>query len=306
MRLPTVRSLTAALALLAAGLVIAPPALAQQPATVPPSLHRVGGAPAGTVSEMAADVDAGRTRDQFMDLLNKYPPALGRVLKLDSSLLANQDYLAPYPALQAFLAQHPEVQRDPSYYLSRVSDDSYESRSVNPTYQSYQMWEEFMGGLAGITVAIIILSTLGWLLRLVVDYRRWHRLSKVQAEVHNKLLDRMTSNDELVAYVQSPAGSRFLQSAPISLDPGGRPMSAPLGRILWSIQAGLVLAAGGLGLEWVSGRIMPQAAQPLYTLGVLALALGIGFVLSAGVSYALSRRLGLFDSSAHKSSSADV
>jgi hypothetical protein len=30
-------------------------------------------------------------------------------------------------------------------------------------------------------------------------------------------------------------------------------------------------------------------------MGVLAVALGVGFVLSAGVSFFLSRRLGLFD-----------
>jgi len=39
--------------------------------------------------------------------------------------------------------------------------------------------------------------------------------AKVQAEAHTKLLDRLTSNDELLAYVQSSAGSRFLQSAPM-------------------------------------------------------------------------------------------
>ena len=57
-----------------------------------------------------------------------------------------------------------------------------------------------------------------WVIRTVVDHRRWLRQSRVQVEVHSKLLDRMTSNEDLLAYAKTPAGSRFLESAPI--DPG--------------------------------------------------------------------------------------
>jgi hypothetical protein len=88
-------------------------------------------------------------------------------------------------------------------------------------------------------------------------HRRWGRLAKVQAEAHTKLLDRFTANDELIAYVQSPAGSQFLQSAPIALDPGARRMGAPFNRILWSVQAGLVLGMAGLGLRFISGSKDP-------------------------------------------------
>ena len=58
----------------------------------------------------------------------------------------------------------------------------------------------------------------GWLLKTFIDYRRWLHVSRVQTEAHNKLLDRFTANDELLAYMRTPAGSRFLESAPISLD----------------------------------------------------------------------------------------
>ncbi len=43
------------------------------------------------------DFDAERVREQFYEVLQKYPPALGRVLKLDPSLIANDAYLAPAP-----------------------------------------------------------------------------------------------------------------------------------------------------------------------------------------------------------------
>jgi hypothetical protein len=148
-------------------------------------------------------------------------------------------------------------------------------------------------------MGIIIALSFGWLIRQVVDYRRWARLSKVQAEAHTKLLDRLTSNAELLAYVQSSAGSRFLESAPIALDPGTKRIAAPFNRILWSAQAGVVLTAAGLGLNYVSGRFVnTDASQPLFALGVLAIALGLGFVASTAVSYLLSARLGLLEQAA--------
>src|SRR5438105_10346262 len=61
--------------------------------------------------------DAQRTRDELSQLLDHYPPTLRGVLALDPSLLTDQSYLAPYPALVSFLHAHPEIARNPSFYL---------------------------------------------------------------------------------------------------------------------------------------------------------------------------------------------
>jgi hypothetical protein len=53
--------------------------------------------------------------------------------------------------------------------------------------------------------------------------------------------------------------------------------------------------AGGIGLQMVSGRIADETGQPLHVLGVLGIALGVGFVLSAIISFAISQRLGLIE-----------
>jgi hypothetical protein len=46
---------------------------------------------------------------------------------------------------------------------------------------------------------------------------------------------------------------------------------------------------------FVSRNAVPEVAQALWAIGILAVALGLGFVLSAAVAYVLSSRLGLFD-----------
>jgi len=71
-------------------------------------------------------------------------------------------------------------------------------------------------------------------------------------------------------------------------------MSAPLSRIFWSLQSGIVVSALGTGLIVVSrGIATAEVADVLYGVGIVVLMIGIGFVLSAAVSFLLSQRLGL-------------
>ncbi len=236
--------------------------------------------------------DAQRTREELNQLLEHYPPSLRNVLALDPALLDNQAYLAPYPALVSFLSSHPEISRNPRFYVGEGSGPHINQDHAS---QVAEMWRQMLSDLAAIAGFGMAIGLLVWLIRTLVDYRRWNRLAKVQTDVHTKILDRFSANDDVLAYIQSPAGSKFLQSSPILLDPAPRSVGAPLGRILWSIQGGVVLIAGGIGLQVVSWRVVDDAAQPLGALGVLGIALGLGFVVSAIISYVISQRLGLME-----------
>ncbi|MBZ5625394.1 MAG: hypothetical protein LAQ69_42845 [Acidobacteriia bacterium] len=236
--------------------------------------------------------DAQRIKAELSSLLEHYPPALRGALALDASLLGNQAYLAPYPALAGFLNAHPEIARNPSFY---VGESSGYRPPQDHNAQVMEMWRDMLNGLAVFAGFGMAIGLLVWLIRTIIDYRRWSRLARVQTDVHTKILDRFTANDDLLAYIQSPAGSKFLESSPIKLDAGPRSVGAPLGRILWSVQGGLVLVAGGIGLQVVGGRATDDAAQPLHALGVLGIALGLGFVVSAIISFVISQRLGLIE-----------
>jgi hypothetical protein len=237
--------------------------------------------------------DAQRAKDEFSTLLDHYPPALHAVLALDPSLLGDQSYLAPYPALVSFLNAHPEIARDPVFY---VGEGIVPRAHPDPASQVMDMWRDVVNGLGIFAAFGLAVGLLVWLIRTLVDYKRWSRLAKVQTDAHTKLLDRFTANEDLLAYIQSPAGAKFLESSPISLDAAPRSVGAPLARILWSVQGGVVLIAGGIGLHIVGGRTTEAvAAQSLHALGIIGIALGVGFVISAIISYAISQRLGLID-----------
>jgi hypothetical protein len=246
---------------------------------------------------VSQDQDARETRERLEALLQKLPPAVGRVLRTDPSLMGNEAYLATYPSLGGFLKQHPEVRAAPGYFLEHVGPAEFWSPSPpeTPESQAIGIWRDMFQTFTIAGVFLAVAFGLIWIVRTLVEYRRWYRTAKVHAEVHNKLLDRFTASEDLMAYMQTPAGRRFLESAPLAVEGPVRPVGAPFGRILWSVQVGVVLAAGALGLLFVSGRVMEQVAQPLFAIGVLALTVGAGFVVSAGASLLLSRRLGLFE-----------
>jgi hypothetical protein len=240
------------------------------------------------------EADASEKREQLLQVMRKYPPALGRVLKLDPTLMQDATYLSRYPALAAFLAAHPEVAGNPAFYLEHVympgdfEAPDAQSRAIN-------FWRNVFEAFSVMVIMVFVGSMLAWLVRTVLQHRRWQRLSRVQTEVHNKLLDRFAGTGELLSYVQTPAGRRFLEATPIEVDTPGRTLAAPINRILWSVQAGVILASLGLGMLFVSGRVVPEVSEGMWLIGMLTLALGVGFAGAAAVSYVLSRRFGLFD-----------
>lgn len=284
---PTLRSpfLAVLIAILAA---TAGTALAQGQGAATPAPAGASVSPA--VVPAIPDTSAEQTREELERLLDRYPPGLGRVLKLDPGLLANDTYMAAYPALRAFVAQHPEVLRSSGYYLHGI----YLPAERGPEAATVDLWQNMIDYFGAFLVFAVVTTVLVWLVKMILEQRRWSRLSKIQTEVHGKLLERFSSNQDLLAYMQTSPGKRFLEAAPFPVDLApSRGVGAPVNRILWSVQAGLVLSALGAGLVIVSSSVLPMIAQPLFVLGIVALSIGVGFILSAVVSYVISRRMGL-------------
>lgn len=243
-------------------------------------------------SALAATAQTANREEVRRDLtllLHRYPPELGQVLKLDPALMQSAAYLAPYTELTAFLQGHPEVLRQPQFYLEAVSMP-FEGPNEGA---GERMAMNVLGGLSALFVFSVTAGVLAWLIKTLVAQRRWAQFVRVQTEAHNKLLDRFAGSEELLAYVQSPAGRRFLEATPIPVADGSASAASPSGRILGAVQIGIVLAASGVGLRLVASNLGGNAAIPISAVGTFVVAVGVGFVLSAAVSWFLSRRLGI-------------
>ncbi len=247
------------------------------------------------------DANAHEARQHLQELLQQYPPTLGTVLAIDPTLLASEAYLQPYPQLATFIAQHPDIAHNPGFYFeSQLQQFSRRNGDWNdPKIAMIRAVDGTLAGLGGLIAGLCFMGTIAWLIRSVIDHRKWLRMSKTHIETHAKLMDRLTTNEDLIRYMESPAGRKFLEAAPIPLEGGPRMLNAPFGRILWSVQAGVVVAFLGAGLIYGSRRLAGSdlfsgGELPIFLVGCAAVAVGAGFFISAIAAYGLSHRLGLF------------
>ena len=262
--------------------------------TTPPPL---AAEPVPTEKDLAA------TQSQLIKLL-RLSPKLTTVVEHDPSLLSNQDYVSRNnPQLAQFLATHPEVGRNPEFYLfthmNPGSGDPSEAleRAVWPELnrgpQGRPPFAEFLSDMPGVLAFACFLVALVWLTKQFIETRRWGRIFKLQSEVHGKLIDKFSSNQELAAYMETEAGKRFLEAAPIPIDVE-RQQRVPnaVARVLTPLQVGIVLSLLGVGF-FLLRHASPDLEIPMLILGTVALMPGVGFILSAGVTWVLASRLGL-------------
>ncbi len=137
------------------------------------------------------------------------------------------------------------------------------------------MGVETLVPIAGIAMVVAVV----W---IVASAR--NRSDQMQADTVGKLIDKLGTSQEAMAYLESESGRKLLDAVT-----SGR--RNPYSRILWAIGAGVVLCTFGLGLLVLSTVTEPEAAAG----GIVMIALGGGFLIAGGVSYKLSKAWGLLD-----------
>jgi hypothetical protein len=273
-----------------------PAAPAATPA--PAALPRPAAAPAA----VASDKDLAATQEELIRLL-RLSPTLTTVVARDPSLLSNQEYVRRNnPQLAQYLENHPEIALNPDFYLFthlRVDgrpDEALEHEvwpDLSETRRGPDISERMMNDLLPFLVFVCVLGALLWLTRMFVDNRRWGRIFKLQTDTHNKLIDRFGSSEELLTYMGTESGKRFLEAAPIPIDfePQQRVPNA-VARVLTPLQIGIVLALLGTGFLFLRHAEV-DLEIPMLVLGTLFLMPGLGFIISAGITWLLAGRLGL-------------
>jgi hypothetical protein len=284
-------------------------------------------APAAAAQAAPGDKDFAAIQDQLIKLL-RLSPTLTTVVATDPTLLSNRDYVSRNnPQLAQFLASHPEIARNPDFYLFTKLDprdrrrDQVLERRVWPDLvpapapvQSYQGFADdqssrnfqlaMMGKRAEVlrqslnmlvtgVVFLCILAVLVWLSRAFLENRRWNRVFKLQSDMHGRLIEKFGSSQELLAYLETDAGKRFLEAAPMPADfESKQRIPNAAARVLTTLQIGIVLVLVSVGLFAVRNA-GAGTEMPAIVLSVLILMPGLGFIISAGITWVLAGRLGL-------------
>jgi hypothetical protein len=286
----------------------------------------LGAAPAPQDTGGQSEVAVGSASQQaLISFLAAHIDVYSELLK-QPKLIRDKAYLQRHPELAAFLKEHPEVAQQSSFaegwpvpagmgaeWAPTLGSETLAGpcgpalkiqalefaveRARSGSYPDRYDLGRFMGDAGPFLVFVIILGALLWVFKVILDNRRWGKVAKVQSEVHSKLLEKFSNSQELLAYMGTEPGKRFLESQPFQLEAeGARPTPYPLGRMLFSVQLGTVVLLVGLGLLFLKGHIADtEGARACLVLGTLAGTVGIGFLLSAAASYALSQHLGLLE-----------
>jgi hypothetical protein len=136
-------------------------------------------------------------------------------------------------------------------------------------------------------VAITLPFMFSWIVWMVFSTIRRYKIAKLQADVQTKLLDKVGSGQDLLAYAQTDAGREMLESLKVE-------RHSPHARIISALQTSIVMISLGAAFLFLRGRI-PGTQDGFLMFGTLSAMLGIGFGLSAVASYYLSKSFGLLN-----------
>jgi len=112
-----------------------------------------------------------------------------------------------------------------------------------------------MHDLMGAIGPIAILAIIAWIIRIFQTNRRILKLANMQMDLHTRLIDKFESTDELRTYLESEGGKQLMKATPAE-------KSSPYGRILGSIQAGVILTLGGLAVFLIRNYVPGETAHP--------------------------------------------
>jgi hypothetical protein len=135
--------------------------------------------------------------------------------------------------------------------------------------------------MSDLVVIFASIGFLGWIIYLTAGLIRRRQHSAMQKH----LLDRFSSAQDFAQFMQSPAGQKYVTGFTDVV-------TSPRNSILSSVRTGCVLAFGGLGCMAGSNSIAPYFHAG-WIVGCIAFAAGIGFLVSAAISYFLAKKLGV-------------
>ena len=146
-------------------------------------------------------------------------------------------------------------------------------------------------------VVVVLISAMVTLYRIIAagfSGRKAGASLRARAELQTKVLDRLGSGREVIEFSQTEGGKQFIEALSMENVEGVPSKGSPTEKILAAVQKGILLTLLGLAFLLLAEKYHRDDPGDVFTvIGAVGLSLGIGFLLSAGVSYRLSRSMGL-------------
>jgi hypothetical protein len=141
-------------------------------------------------------------------------------------------------------------------------------------------------------VVPVFFGMLGFVVWVVVNGWQRRQQVKLMTDFNSRLFDRLGSAKEFNDLLQSEGGARLI--AALTAERGS---TGARDRILRATQTGVVFIVLGVGFLFLDWRFTFNDREAFVIVGVIALSLGIGLLLSSGASYWVAKTLGVLDTS---------
>ncbi|MCK4762177.1 MAG: hypothetical protein KAW12_08270 [Candidatus Aminicenantes bacterium] len=138
-----------------------------------------------------------------------------------------------------------------------------------------------------ITEVVVMLGMFvfwAWVVYIILEWRRMKHKSQMQ----HKIIEKFGAVQELNDFLQSESGNKFMNFLTI----GG---TGPKEKLLSSISKGVILSIVGAAF-FVIGPFFSEFTKDVrlfQAIGIVVIALGVGFLVSTFISYQLSKKWGL-------------
>ncbi len=124
---------------------------------------------------------------------------------------------------------------------------------------------------------LVAWGLVGWVAYLAASMIR----RKQKTDMQKALLEKFSSAHDFAEFMQSPAGQKYVLNFT-------EEVTGPFNSIVNAVKIGVVLLFAGAALVASGQR---HSIWLLDTLGMLATCVGVGFLISAAISYLLYRRM---------------
>jgi len=136
------------------------------------------------------------------------------------------------------------------------------------------MQEEFI-------IVPVMMTFFGWFFHLVL---RW-RQSKYRLNIQLKLIDKISSSDDLMKFVSTGAGEKFISSSNFET-------LSSKNKIMSAIYKGIIFSMVGLALFLIK-NVALETAPVFLIFGAISLAIGLGYIIATIVSLSMAKKLGM-------------
>lgn len=136
--------------------------------------------------------------------------------------------------------------------------------------------------MPGEWVPIVFFCVVGWIASNLFDFLRRYKIAKLQAEVQQIFVARFSNEQQLLPYLESEAGRKFLTSL-------AQETPAPYASMLACIRWGLFFLIMGETLSWMHVGDFMDAN--VHVVGWLTTAVGVSLEAAAAATYFVTRAI---------------